>query len=417
MPTLLQAIEEFNTACPTYSLALSQTEKNAIEEIYANKKEDINPTLRNLYYENLKLAVNSVFTSAGGDLREAALINMQKFATYKAFHATKDVKQTETTDDAIKALKKYNRWQTAEYNAAVARCRTAKQWDKFQEHADILPNIRWVPSRSVKVREEHTKFYNRIWAKDDPFWTLHQPGNCYGCKCDWVETAEEATEKKNKTTNDVKDKYKESNAPGLNSNPGDQGEIFTPSHSYMRKAKGEEKLIRRIAEEEIHYEGIRISLMADSSEMYDNIRTGIILANGGEDVLIRPDFNEKHVGFAHKMKNPEYAINGIVADAKRIESIKGISGGFSSAINQGCEAVIIDFDKHNVSIDADEVAKMISNRYVDFNTRTIRLCYLVKNGKYLTINSDIFDRHPNNDRISKEARVRLIKKKIKEALE
>ena len=57
-----------------------------------------------------------------------------------------------------------------------------------------MPNIKWLPSRSVNRREEHEQFYNRIWPKDDPFWDHNQPGNLWNCKCDWQQTDEPPTD-------------------------------------------------------------------------------------------------------------------------------------------------------------------------------------------------------------------------------
>ena len=261
----------------------------------------------------------------------------------------------------------------------------------------------------MKLREEHIPFYNRIWRKDDPFWSRHQPGNCYGCKCDWVETYEEPTEGNPKIGNSA--------AKGLNSNPGLQGEIFTADHSYMAKLNGNEKVIRQIAATEVKIDNIRISLMADSKEMLDNIRTGKVLAQGGEDVYLRPDFNMHSVGFGEHVKNPEYTINGGIADAKRIHSDKGISAGFSAAIKQGCSVVIIDYNKHNASINPHEAAVRISRRIADFSNGKIRMCYIVKNSKYVKIDSEIFQKYPSDDVISRTARIDYIEGEIKKALD
>lgn len=232
MPNLLQAIAEFSEMCPEFNtLAAGLIEKGTVEEIQ-NGTEAVNETLFDVYSENLRRAVNSVYSSAGGEIINQFNANVNRFATFKAMHATSEVREADNTDEGRSVLNKYNRWQAAEYNATVARCRTAKQWDKFMEHADVLPNIRWVPSRSVKVREEHTPFYNRIWAKDDPFWSRHQPGNCYGCKCDWVETLEETTE--------GNPKGKPSASPGLEGNPAMTGEIFGEKHNYFKKASVEQ---------------------------------------------------------------------------------------------------------------------------------------------------------------------------------
>ena len=43
-------------------------------------------------------------------------------------------------------------------------------------------------------------------------------------------------------------------------------------------------------------------------------------------------------------KNPEYTINGLIADRKGIMSEKGVMSAFRKDIEQGCDVVAIDLD-------------------------------------------------------------------------
>lgn len=95
-----------------------------------------------------------------------------------------------------------------------------------------MPNIKWLPSRSVNRREEHEQFYNRIWPKDDPFWDHNQPGNLWNCKCDWQQTDEPPTD--NNPTSRIQHK-------GLDGNPAKTGHIFSDEASYIRTAPREAK--------------------------------------------------------------------------------------------------------------------------------------------------------------------------------
>ena len=70
-------------------------------------------------------------------------------------------------------------------------------------------------------------FYNRVWPKDDPFWTYNQPGTLWNCKCDWEQTDEEPTDG-NPDRRIVK--------PGLDQNPATSGQIFTDTAAYIKKA-------------------------------------------------------------------------------------------------------------------------------------------------------------------------------------
>lgn len=129
-------------------------------------------------------------------------------------------------------MRRYNTWQASEYNTAVARARTAEQWQRFSSDKNVrlFPNIRWLPSLSANPREAHRRFWNRVWPKDDPFWNENTPGTLWNCKCDWEQTNKPATDG-NPTTQIVQ--------KGLSGNPAKTGEIFTstppePGHRDLR---------------------------------------------------------------------------------------------------------------------------------------------------------------------------------------
>ena len=96
----------------------------------------------------------------------------------------------------------------------------------------LFPNLRWLPSRSATPREEHVRFYNRVWAKTDPFWQQNQPGNLWNCKCDWEETDDPCTAA-NPTT--------PIRHNGLEGNPALTGQVFTDNHAYFAQAGGNRK--------------------------------------------------------------------------------------------------------------------------------------------------------------------------------
>lgn len=84
-----------------------------------------------------------------------------------------------------------------------------------------------LPSRSVQLREQHIAFYNRVWAKDDPFWDDNQPGNLWNCKCDWQQVDDPVTDGNPQTA---------IRHQGLDGNPAKTGQIFTDNSSYVKKA-------------------------------------------------------------------------------------------------------------------------------------------------------------------------------------
>ena len=204
-----------------------------IDEIISSKTA-INPTLYNEYSSNLRKAVDRVFSEDNDSgLSDQLRANVSRFAAYKAYHATdqvrEQVKQDGVLDEGKKVLHAFNRYQAAEYNTTVGRCRSAKQFVEFLEsdNARLFPNLRWLPSRSASPREEHMAFYYRVWAKDDPFWDTNQPANLWNCKCDWEETSDACTSGN-------------PNVPirhnGLEGNPARTGEVFTDKCSYVKGA-------------------------------------------------------------------------------------------------------------------------------------------------------------------------------------
>lgn len=367
-----------------YSLAAKNASERIIDDIAKNPKQKLNKSLYEQYAGNLRKAVNTVYSEDTEDgLSDQFRANVSRFAAYKAFHATQQIKiQLEkSTDDAKKVINAFNRYQAAEYNTAVARCRTAKQFTEFIEpdNLRLFPNMRWLPSRSVTLREEHVVFYNRIWPKNDPFWSYNQPGNLWNCKCDWEETDET-------TTDGNPNAHIRHN--GLEGNPAMTGEIFTDNSSYI--ARVEEKIINSIAQ--CYYPDEKskmlICVIPDFKELVTNIRTGRILTknNDVKTIEIRPHFKDQT---ETSTSNPEYKINGFIADAKRIEKYSGITNSFKKALNkQNCKCVVIDFNKHfdiKRPLDIAKIAGRLMWRKTDFQTGKIEECYLVFGEKSIRI--------------------------------
>lgn len=241
--------ENFLCSCRTfpliYNLTQKQLEKQVIEALKTSN-EVINKDLYKAYSDNLRKAVSAVISEDDNfDLSHQLQANVSKFAAYKAYHVTEQIKRQlanengeALNDEQYKKRAKivfdtFNRYQVAEYNTAVARSRTAKQWQEFNSDPvsnELYPNLKWIASRSADPREEHRKFWGLVLPKNDPFWQTNQPGNLWNCKCDW-EPSDEAAYKGNIPTARV--------AKGLEGNPAETGEVFTRNASYFRAAKPE----------------------------------------------------------------------------------------------------------------------------------------------------------------------------------
>ena len=252
----------------TLQLALKPQARKIIEDI-KNGYTGIHPDLFNAYYNNLRKAPERVLQSPNYgdkyfDMQAQFEANIARFAAYKAYHTTRqiDAKRADKKGvvqpfevyqkEAQRVLNAFNRYQVTEYNTAVARARTAKQWTEFtqDEYAnELFPYIMWLPSRSVTKREEHIVFYNKYWAKDSDFWTHNQPGNLWNCKCDWQETD-------GNTGTPGADTYRRVGHKGLDGNPAITGEIFSESATYFQSQDKQVKasiseLQRRLAKEKL----------------------------------------------------------------------------------------------------------------------------------------------------------------------
>lgn len=229
----------FESGAEGYALAEQDTFNKVIDEIANDYGTAVNPTLLQSYSGNLLKGVRGVFGDIKYGDRHYDILNrlernVARFAAYKAYHATVQVKRALTAKGtaeegqkrASAVLTAFNRYQSAEYNTAISRSRTAKQWIDFNDEStkDMFPNLRWLPSRSASPREQHVPYYNHVWAKTDPFWSSNQPGNLWNCKCDWEETSDAPDA----------DKVKALSPPAsLEGNPGETGEAFTDRSVYF----------------------------------------------------------------------------------------------------------------------------------------------------------------------------------------
>jgi hypothetical protein len=277
-----------------------------IDEIIASKGE-ISKTLLNSYSKSLQKAVENVFgTTDYGDrnfeLSRQFVANVNRFAAYKAYHVTQSVRRQQADRDgavrsdndfysyAQQVLNTANRYQAAEYHAAIARSRTAKQWQEFQDDPDV-PNLKWIPSRSANPRESHKKFYGLVLPKNHPFWQTNQPGNIWNCKCDWVETFDDSAEKAPPAVPP---------AQGLEGNPAQTGELFTDNASYFKVNKEVDKIINRFF---INEERSRVSEefeRTNKKEDYGNLASGVFLDSTKSFTkrLLHHVYNDKEIAAA-----------------------------------------------------------------------------------------------------------------------
>lgn len=123
-------------------------------------------------------------------------------------------------------------WLHTEYSTAVIRAHQAADWKYFEQEADVLPNLQWMPTTSPNQDPLHRQYWEKklTLPVGHPFWDEHRPGDRWNCKCSLKQTDE--------TANDdmVKDLYPVPKQPGLDNNPGKDGKLFADSHPYIAHA-------------------------------------------------------------------------------------------------------------------------------------------------------------------------------------
>ena len=325
-------------------------------------------------------------------------------------------------NDVRKVDETYNQhYLRAEYEFAAASAQMAAKWERFAEDGDRY-NLQYRTAGDDRVRPEHAALDGITLPPSDSFWESYFPPNGWRCRCDVVQVRkskypvtphDEAMQLgEMATAADTKNIFR--------FNPGIQQRVFPAANPYtidkcsscklgnnIQLARSKQvpnekicaacKLINHCStnDDSVYGKRLKIAQGADLSEIVDNRRAAAAILDcfGNTKIIIRPHF---HI---HKMKNPEYAINGLIADRKGIESEKGMSSAFSSAIKQGCQAVVIDLDMkmRDQIMRTERLAKEIYNRHRDFQEGKIKECYVVYHDRAVKITIDDFVFRSKND--------------------
>nr|DAO56218.1 MAG TPA: minor capsid component [Caudoviricetes sp.] len=298
-------------------------------------------------------------------------------------------------------------WLKTEYDTAVIRARQAADWQRFEQYADILPNLEWMPSTSANPGADHKVFWGTILPINHSFWNAHRPGDRWNCKCSLSATDEPPTGAPRESTDP-----KNQPAPGLDNNPGVDGRLFSDTHPYVSNAyDGAKEAVKAFLTERVYKKEdafyadpktgkeldrtgkffidpaygkrLKTSVNADITEVEENTRAAKALLDSFQKMSIR--INE-HV-LEEGRKNPEYTVNGKTADRKGIESEQGITSGFKKAIKQGCEIVIIDLDAHlkEKTLKVRDLSRHIYWRKTDFEKGIIQSCYVIYRGRAVVV--------------------------------
>ena len=123
-------------------------------------------------------------------------------------------------------------WLQTEYDTAVIRAHQAADWKHFLEEADVLPNIRWMPTTSITPDPLHEHYWTKklTLPVNHPFWQEHRPGDRWNCKCSLMQTDEPVN------ASALDGWTPPLPQPGLDNNPAQDGQIFSDTHPYFTEA-------------------------------------------------------------------------------------------------------------------------------------------------------------------------------------
>ena len=244
----------------------------ALRNIYRKKfnaTEDIEPHLFHEFTEIFNQAADEGFSQSvepDEEFRKALRHNNAVFAAFKTHRMQNDMAaQLLDSNGNLKPFEQWRNdvqsiashqcrsWLETEYNTAVLRAHQAADWQQFLQEADVLPNLKWMPSTSPNPGADHMPFWGTILPIDDPFWDQHRPGDRWNCKCSLTSTDEPTTPVPSVA---VSQQPKNTPQKGLENNPGKDGAVFSDKHHYIANAyqgahKAVEKAVKKAENKEM----------------------------------------------------------------------------------------------------------------------------------------------------------------------
>lgn len=224
---------------------------NVEDEIYPELYEAARDTFRRALEEGYPMEETE---DADRLFHEALKNDADVFAAFRTHRMQNDIaSQLLDEDGRLKEFRQFredaesvigtynNHWLRTEYDTAVLRARYAADWKRFSRNADILPNLKWMPTTSADPDVFHMEYWRvgLTLPKTHPFWKSHHPHDRWGCKCDLEETDDPVT--------GIIPEVDYKPSPGLDSNPGLEPELFSHTHPYYEKAyPGAEKAVEKV---------------------------------------------------------------------------------------------------------------------------------------------------------------------------
>lgn len=261
-----------------------------LADIYAktfNVEEDIYPELYEAARDTFERALQEGYLIENVDdadtlFRQALKDDADVFAAFRTHRMQNDIaSQLLDEDGRLKEFRQFredaesvigtynNHWLRTEYDTAVLRARYAADWKRFSRNADILPNLKWMPTTSADPDVFHMEYWRigLTLPKTHPFWKNHHPHDRWGCKCDLEETDDPVT--------GIIPEVDYKPSPGLENNPGLEPELFSHTHPYYTKAyPGAEKAVEKVINDSNNPKALRKRLEKWYKENLPAVKVG-----------------------------------------------------------------------------------------------------------------------------------------------
>ncbi|MDR0872997.1 MAG: DUF935 family protein [Prevotellaceae bacterium] len=363
-------------AAPPMAATWDAAIEQLVNQIWEGKAKpaDLNRDLVLKYYAGLSKATQNGW--GGGyytnELTRQFRENLLKFSGAKSYNLIQQIADLHKgkvakeifVEQAKKLVNAHNEtWQAVEEKFAANSASSARDFQAYQQDADLYPNLKFRTMGDSNVRPEHAA--NEGVIKPINQWTKIPPLDC-GCRC-WLEqTTEKANGKDISVYND-----KIANNAALN------GQLFTEKNSYFQNIPASDKQIIRentdLMKEYAPYNRqikaggntVFVNDFAHLDDLQPNIDAAKIVAEFlKKDIYIRP-----HIDIAEGHPNPEFYIGRSknIADLKTMQedSKNFFKSRITSANTQGCKDVVMNISayKGNASDLSGKILEGFYNKY------------------------------------------------------
>ena len=189
----------------------------------------------------------------------------------------------------------------------------------------------------------------------------------------------------------------ESVLPEFRGNVAVDEEIFTSKGSFFKllnkdhKAKINAELMKYNMPMDTAYHGkhkkkVFVSPFADENDLVNNVETAMVIVDKLKtDVKIRAHIDSNIVK-GHK--NPEYEINGKIADRKEVSSYTSIKSNLETAKKQGNHSIVYDVTNFK-DWKANEITKNLKGKIMNFKDKDwLHEIYFVNGNKAISFTKD-----------------------------